>query len=129
MDFVKPKKKVGLLTYIGIKLKVRAKKWLKNHVTITSDGVHTKVKQRSYGRNAGNYANINTVGNSNTVLTITNGEEVFMVNGRRLTPGMPEYPSAKKQFDEGMAQFHSGMKQFEKSMEDMSDTLDNMFKD
>lgn len=106
-------KEVSLIEYLKLKLK----KLLEHNTPIM------KAKYTDLPGSSHTYRSNNVTQN-----IISNGEEVFMVNGKQLKPGTPEYIQAKKQFDSGMASFHSGMAEFQKSMQKMGEDLGNMFK-
>jgi hypothetical protein len=59
---------------------------------------------------------------------VINGEETFIVNGKKLKTGTPEYIKAKKTLDGGMKTLDKGMDTLNESMKNMNKTLKDAFK-
>lgn len=79
-----------------------------------------KIRQTSYGRYSHNTVMINGV----TAKNKTN----FIVNGKKLKKGTPEYEKAKTAFNKSMSDFEDSMDEFGKSMKEMAKDLKDIFK-
>lgn len=58
--------------------------------------------------------------------TVKNNNETISINGKKLTPGTPEYQKTKEYLN---GTFKKSMDDFEKEMRDMAKEIKNIFKD
>lgn len=111
---------VGLLKYIKIRFKIEANKYFSGRSTAKSSRF-TSNSHRPFN-NSSNYSNINV--NGRTIKQ----DHKFVINGKTLKPGTPEYEHAKRTFIAGMHTFSAGMEQFDKTMEQFGQTMGDTFK-